>query len=223
MIIGACIASGLLAVGATTTATSALTEYLPCTIGLSIEYTDRPRSGASGPKLEMTETIRGPGKEPRTCIIDRVVQKPDGQKEKDAWMREMLPDRIANAGWVDRPVAFRTPLIRAPIQAGKRWHFNTTDFEIKDVDATIEVAAGKFERCLRVTERSTDGAHEASSIYAPKVGLILYESKSRRVEAVKVMMPGAHENAQDRAPKINAPVRKATQKRTSQESSETSR
>jgi hypothetical protein len=222
MLLVACVASGLLSVAATTTATAAPIEYLPCTVGLSIEYTDQSRSGA-GPTLKMTETIRGPGKEARTCVIDRVIQKPDGQTEKDAWMREMLPDRIANAGWVDRPVAFRTPILRAPIQAGKKWHFNTTDFEIKEADATIEIAAGKFERCVRVTERSTDGTHEASSIYAPKVGLILYESRSRRVEAVKVMMPGAHENAQDRASNINAPVRKARQKRTSQESSKTSR
>jgi hypothetical protein len=200
-----------------------MNRFMPCSIGLTVEYRDEPKEGEKGAPLTMTETIRGPGKEPRTCVIDRLVIKPDGAKDKDAWVREMLSDRIANAGWIDRMVAFRTPLLRTPIRAGRKWHFNTTDFEIKSVGDTYDVPAGTFEGCIRVTERSTDGAHEAYSIYAPGVGLILYESKAKRVRAVKVTMPNAHENAHDGAANDKPPVRKTRKKRIDQETPKTSR
>jgi hypothetical protein len=229
MLDGISVAIGLaMVLSESSTTTERMHELMPCTIGLSIEYTDEPKD-IQDPKLakekttRMIETVRGPGKELNTCVIDRLVIHADGSKEKDAWAREMLPDRITNAGWVDRPVAFRTPLLRTPIRAGRRWHFNTTDFEIKDVGDTFDVPAGTFEACVRVSERASDGAYEASSVYAPRVGLILYESRSRRVRAIKVTVPGAHESAQERAPNAKTPVRRSARKNAPEESSKTSR
>jgi hypothetical protein len=199
-----------LASTSTLTGEALMNQLIPCTPGLRIEYEDTLKEG-KGSVSRTIETVRGPGKEPRTCVIDRVVKRPDGKEDRDAWAREMLPDRITNAGWVDHPMAFRTPLLRTPIQPGRKWHFNTTDFEIKDVGDTFDVPAGTFEGCVRVFERSSDATHEASSVYAPKVGLILYESKTHRVRAVKVTMPTAHETAQDRAP----PARRKDSSKTS--------
>jgi hypothetical protein len=135
------------------------------------------------------ETVRGPGKEPHTCILDRVTFRPNGRAERDAFAREILADRITDAGWVDQPMAFRTPLLRTPLKPGRKWHFNTTDFEIKEVGDTFDVPAGTFDDCVRVYERSADGRHEASSVYAPNVGLISRETRDWRRRAVRVEHP----------------------------------
>src|SRR5215813_9720022 len=46
------------------TSTAAPERFLPCTVGLSIEYVDVPKSDPSSKDaIRMTETIRGPGKE----------------------------------------------------------------------------------------------------------------------------------------------------------------
>jgi hypothetical protein len=165
----------------------ALHRFMPCTPGLSVEYLDEPKDKASkGATLRVIDTVRGPGKEPHTCVLDRVTIHPGGKEERDAWARELLPDRITNAGWIDHPVAFRTPLLRAPVKSGRRWHFNTTDFVIKEVGDTFDVPAGTFDGCVRVHEQSADGKYEASSVYAPGVGLISYETRERRTRAVRV-------------------------------------
>lgn len=170
------------------TATVALQRYMPCTVGLTIEYEILPVENAvkTARRARMIETIRGPGKEPSTCVIDRRTIRPEGTEVKEAWAREHLPDRITNAGFVDRPVAFRTPLLKAPIKRGQRWRFNTTEFEIREVGDTFDVPAGTFDGCVRVVERSKDGKHQAHSVYAPGVGLIIYESLEMRMRASRV-------------------------------------
>lgn len=169
------------ALPATSTASPAL--YLPCTPGLTIEYA--PTGGR-----QRTETVRGAGALPSTCVIDRETRGEDGKVEHEAWLREILPDRISNAGWADQPVAFRTPMLKAPLEAGRRWHFNTTDFVIRAVGERVSVAAGVFDGCVRVDERTADGKHAVSSVYAPGVGLILAESPGGRLEAARVGKPG---------------------------------
>lgn len=157
-----------------------LHALFPCTAGLSITYTIEPK--AAGAKAsETTETVLGPGKEPHTCLIERRTAT-----SKDTLLREHLDDRILNAGYADQPVALRAPLMKAPVEKGRSWHFTTTDFEIADAGDTYDVPAGTFDHCVRVHERAQDGKHEADSVYAPGVGLIAYESRDLRMRATRI-------------------------------------
>jgi hypothetical protein len=172
---------------------SPLHRYMPCATGLAVHYrferveNDIVRAiGAT-----MTDVVEGPGKMPATCVIERTLVRADGSKEVDRWMLEMQADHISAAGSVDQPLAFRPPLLRAPVERGKKWRFNTTDYEILDADETVEVPAGRFKGCVRVHERSRDGKHEAVHVYAPDVGLILHVSGTERYVAVRVTRASA--------------------------------
>jgi hypothetical protein len=165
-------------------------DYLPCTVGLTIEYRFEATGEGHRPTgAKMTETIRGAGREPNTCVVDREVIDREGRSNKDAWAREMLADRISNAGYVDQPVAFRPPMLRAPIERAKTWRFNTTEFEIEAIDEVVDVPAGRFTGCVRVREWTRDHTHSATSVYARDAGLILYESRGERYVAVRVTKP----------------------------------
>jgi hypothetical protein len=172
----------------------ALIALMPCTPGLSIEYIVEPKE-AGGKPAKMIETVRGTGREANTCVLDRVTVLADGRELRDAWARELLADRITNAGPIDQVVAFRPPILVAPIAVGTKWHFNTTRFQIAGAGETHETPAGKFAGCVRIVERSIDGKHEASSIYAPDVGLIAYEAKDHTARAVRVKTPPRGKNS----------------------------
>lgn len=160
--------------------------YLPCLPGLSIEY--RLTVGGE-PRAEVREVVRGRGDEPRLCVIERRTIYAGGAREDTAWAREHLPDRISNAGWAELPVAFRPPLLKAPLEKGRRWHFNRTDFEIAESGGAVTVAAGKFEPVVVVEERASDGPHVARNTYARGVGLILRVRGAERMEASSVHLP----------------------------------
>lgn len=158
-----------------------LASLVPCTEGLAIEYVVREGGEAVA---EVTETVAGPGQERRTCVLDKRTVRPDGSTSRDVWAREILDDRVANAGWVDQPLAFRPILIKMPLVRGHRWRFNETFYEITAVQSTVTVAAGRFEGCVVVHERLGD--HAASTTYAPGVGVIRWTSKSQTMEATAV-------------------------------------
>jgi hypothetical protein len=158
-------------------------EWLPCEPGLAITY----QVTVDGqPRSKVVEEVKGRGSEPRLCVVDRRVAFEDGTKESGAIAREHLDDRISNAGWADLPSAFRPPMIKAPIEVGKKWHFNRADYEIVEVGKRLTLAAGTFET-LHVRERATDGnPHVADNWYARGVGLVLRERAAERMEAVAV-------------------------------------
>lgn len=156
-----------------------LEKYLPCTAGLSIEYAIESKN--TGKKYTSVETVLGPGKEARSCLIERRTGA-----EREVLMREHLDDRISNAGYADQPVALRAPLLKAPVLKDKGWYFTSTRFTIADIGVRHEVPAGTFADCVRVHEAAKDGSHEADSVYAPTVGLIAYESRDLRMRAIRV-------------------------------------
>jgi hypothetical protein len=164
-------------------------DFLPCTPGLAITYAfigaDGKDTGAT-----MVETVRGQGDDARMCIIDQLTQWPDGKTQRDAWAREMLEDRVVNAGWVGSLTAFRPPILVGPLDRGKKWVFNRTRFEIAEVGTTFDVPAGTFDGCVRIVETSIPaGAHSAWSVYAPGVGLIATEVNGRQRRATRVVLP----------------------------------
>jgi hypothetical protein len=157
-----------------------LAALAPCTIGLSIEYSHEVKN--RGGTLTSKETVLGPGKEANICLIRRQSGGLD-----EVWARELLDKSVNYAGYEGQLLAFRPPLIKAPVQKATRWRFNTTDYEIEGAGISFEVPAGTFDGCVRVAEKSRDGKHEAYAVYAPGVGLIAYESRDQRMRATRVL------------------------------------
>jgi hypothetical protein len=158
--------------------------YLPCQAGLSIEYKVEPAGGAA---FSMTETVQPSS--PKMCLLEQTVRSISGRTEVNVFARELLEDRVLNAGYAELILAFRPPLLVAPIERGKKWRYQTTDYEIEGAGVPCEVPGGKFEDCVRVRERSRDGKHEATSVYARDVGLVMYESRDRRIRATRIVRP----------------------------------
>lgn len=185
---------GLLAIGtcwaqAVIAAPPAPNDFLPCTPGLSVTYAFYDAAGQDR-GVRQIDRIRGPGQDPKTCVIDQETRFGDGRVEKDAWVREHLEDRILNAGWLSTMTAFRPPLLIGPLSAGKRWVFNRTSFTIAEIGTTFDVPAGTFDGCLRLVESSVPpGAHTAWLVYAPGVGLIAAEHNGRLRRAIEVRTP----------------------------------
>lgn len=158
-------------------------DLLPCAPGRSVTY--RLERDGEDTGVRITETVRGMKK--RLCIIDRVTRRPDGSKDTDALALEVLDDRVSNAGWADTPRVMRPPLVKAPVKAGQSWTFNRVAYRIDEVGSSVEVPAGSFSGCVRVSERAIDGAkHAAYSIYAPHVGLIVRVTDDTRLVATSV-------------------------------------
>lgn len=158
-------------------------HYLPCTPGVEIEY-------RFSQKADRTVTDRVRGREGPLCLIDRVTSDASSRPHADVLARELLPDRVVDAGWLSHLTAFRPPLLVEPIADGHRWRFNRSEYEIIEVDARVEVPAGVFSPCVRVRQRARDAAgFEAEAVYAEGVGLILSRRGGARMEAVRVVRP----------------------------------
>jgi hypothetical protein len=175
-------------------------QLMPCTPGLRIEYR---LTDAGTPKADVTESVRGPGSEPNTCVLDRTTHYTDGRTRSEAPMRELLPDRVSNAGTADQPIAFRPPYLMGPIAPGKKWRFERSAYEIAAVDETLVVPAGTFKGCVRVVERGIGIELHAESVYAPGVGLLSFDSGPLKMVATRVVVPRA---VPDLPPGANLPV-----------------
>ncbi len=160
---------------------TSLSKFVPCEVGLTIEYvvTDGGKKTAT-----VVETVVGPGRERNTCVLDKRAKFEGGQESRDVWAREILSDRVANAGWVDTPLAFRPILLQAPIKAGARWAFDETKYRIARAGHTVTVPAGKLENCVEVVE--TAAGHHASTTYCAGVGVALWSSGSQKMAATAI-------------------------------------
>ncbi len=163
-----------------------VSRFLPCTIGLRVQY----RSTRDGQALaSIEERPRGQGRELHTCEIERRTTRGEGPAKLEVYAIEHLPDRVANAGWVDTPTAFRPPLLVAPLVVGRRWHFNRSDFRVLTLGESIVTPAGTFTDTVRVEERASDGTFHSERVYAAGIGLVLYTQGADRLEALSVSVP----------------------------------
>ncbi len=171
----------LILAAATGTSTSSVERFLPCAAGLTVVY-------ATEGGGRVTERVRGPGGEPNGCVVERTVGREGDTKPRPStpYLREHLPMKISYAGELDMPLAFRPPLLRGPLEKGRRWRFNTTRYEIEASGLTQAVKAGTFADCVRIRETSEDGSWTLTRVYAPSVGLILSEGSGGRLEALSV-------------------------------------
>jgi hypothetical protein len=160
----------------------------PCTPGLAVTYALERSGQDTGARR--TETVKGPGRAPRTCLLERRDSGPGRAEQVDAWLLEHLPDRVANAGWAATPTAFRPPLLKAPLEVGRSWTFESQLWRVEAVGERVVVPAGTFDGCVVVEERSLEGAeHRARVVYAPGVGPVLVETRTWRRVAVRVTRP----------------------------------
>jgi hypothetical protein len=63
-------------------------------------------------------------------------------------------------------------LLEEPLEPGHSFQGAFGVTTIVETDATVQVPAGKFERCLTTLEESTRPAKRAQSTYCPQVGLV---------------------------------------------------
>ncbi|MCK6551201.1 hypothetical protein L6R52_35530 [Myxococcota bacterium] len=176
--------------------------FFPCTPGLVVEREVEPAASkdalASKPRRRVVDTIRGPGREKNSCVLDRVVRDPDGKERTEALGFEVLPDRVSNMGWIDQPLALRPPMLKAPVAKGAKWTFDRSIYEILDVDVVVTLPAGRLTGCVRVREVSRDGVHDVVLTYAPQIGLVERVSRNGTERAIVVTRP---KGAKDRAEK----------------------
>lgn len=163
-----------------------VSRFLPCRPGLSVRYRST-RGEQVGAAIE--ERILGQGREPHTCEIERRTARSSGPARVEVYAIEHLPDRVANAGWVDTPTAFRPPLLIAPLAVGQRWHFNRSDFRVLAQGESIVTPAGTFTDTVRVEERASDSSFHSERVYAAGIGLVLYTQGAERLEALSVSVP----------------------------------
>lgn len=160
---------------------SAVDPYLPCRPGLVVTYRDTAGK-------EAVERVVGfqVKREPRVCVVRREV---GGQVE--TWGREHLADRISNAGWIDTPLALRSPILKAPLAAGAHWRFNRAETRVVAVKRPLEVPAGRFEDTVWIETWATDGESTllSESVYAAGVGLVRHVAGASRLEAIRVEAP----------------------------------
>jgi hypothetical protein len=164
--------------------------FLPCVAGIEIEY----RTSAGGVVIDKVA-----GQKERLCRIERVTEK-EGRREQDAYLREILPDRVLSAGYASTPLAQRPPLLVGPIEVGTRWQFNRVQYRIAEVSA-CSVGALSFDRCVTVESRGDDGSMNVAR-YAEGVGLVEQTFGASRMVAIAVRVPKS-----ETAPKRPTPPR----------------
>lgn len=163
---------------------------LPCTPGLAVTY--RVEEGGRDTGVRITDLVRGPREKDGLCVLDRETLRPGrpepNQRERDAFARELLPDRVLNAGWLSTLMAFRPPLLVAPLEVGRTWRFNRVEYRVAAVEPRCAVPAGSFGRCVRVEERALDeSGHQANVLYAEGVGPVRVERGARVQLAERVI------------------------------------
>jgi hypothetical protein len=161
----------------------------PCAEGLSVTYRLERAGADTGQRV--TETVRGPGPT-GLCQLEQVTLHPDGRRTVEAFVYEHLPDRIAFAGYADAPTAFRPPLLKAPLEAGRGWTFHEVAYRVEAVALTVETPAGTFRDAVKISERALKGGtHRAEAVYAPGVGPVLRVQGAVRWVALEVRRPKA--------------------------------
>ncbi len=153
-------------------------DFLPCVEGTVIEY----RTGATA----TTDTVKGSDAR-KLCRIERTTVRSDGSKETDAYLREILPDRVLSAGWAATPLAQRPPLLMAPIEVGTHWQFNRARYRITEVGA-CKVGELAFDRCVTVEMIGDDGTTTISR-YAAGIGLVEQSFDRATMTAIDVRVP----------------------------------
>ncbi len=155
-------------------------DFLPCRQGLAIEYRVND--------TRVIDTVRGPDRHgPHLCRVDRVTVRPDGTRETDAYLREILADRVLAAGMASAPVALRPPLLVGPIAQGTHWQFNRARYRIAEV-GPCKVGALDFARCVTVEVAGDDGSKNLSR-YAEGVGLVEQRYGDTQMRAIEVRVP----------------------------------
>jgi hypothetical protein len=145
-------------------------DFLPCTAGLEVEY----QGGVVDRVVELKD---------RHCKIERTTAR----GEKDAYLREILSDRVLSAGYASTPLAQRPPLLVGPIEVGTRWQFNRVRYRIAEV-GPCTVGELTFDRCVTVEMRGDDGSKNVSR-YAQGVGLVEQTFGDARLIAIAVRVP----------------------------------
>lgn len=163
-------------------------RFLPCTAGLLVRSTVH-REGRLSAHVEVR--VVGPGAEPRTCVSVRRTTPVEGAARVETVAHERLEDRVLFAGDPELALAFRPPILKAPLRVGARWRFDLTEYRVEAIGETVRTPAGRFEGCVRVREhqRSDPPRPDRVLTYAPEVGLIRAEIGTERIEASAVLRP----------------------------------
>ncbi|MCA9553073.1 MAG: hypothetical protein KC933_23755 [Myxococcales bacterium] len=171
----------------------AVGDLWPCTPDLAITYRVERDGKDSG--VRITETVKGQGAM-GLCRVEQVTLHPGGKTETESFVYEHLPDRVAYAGYADAPTAFRPPLLKAPLEAGKQWTFHKVVYRVEAAGETIKTPAGTFPGCVRVSEAAlAPGGRRAEATYAPGVGPVLRVTPGQRWVALEVRRPEAKASA----------------------------
>lgn len=160
--------------------TSLIDRYVPCRTGLVITYRDA--RGAAVRERVLGFVVKS---EPRVCALRREVGA-----DVETWGREHLADRVTNAGWIDTPLAMRSPILKAPLVEGASWRFNRQETRVVAVGRPVEVPAGRFTDTVWIESRAMDAPGPvAESVYAAGVGLVRHRAGAALLEAVEITTP----------------------------------
>lgn len=113
--------------------------------------------------------------------------------------------RVSNGAWLEKLYSrgAETVLLPAVLQVGTRWTGpssierngkDNSDFEVVAIDATTEVPAGVYEKCLAVLETSSSGGAVLTHFWAPNVGKVGVKSNEDWVLKLTAYQPGSRVN-----------------------------
>ncbi len=170
----------------------AVQDFLPCRPGTSIEYQWHDEADSPQPVFRADEVLTEKG---RLCFIRmrtwRGRREADQPSSDDVYVLERLPDRILDAGWKDSMTAFRAPLLRSPIESGRRWRFNRVDYRVELVEDGLPPSV---RAAVRVGLPSTGGAADGAGRRVPGRGPVRPDPVAAiRVEATSI--PAGHYHA----------------------------
>ena len=159
-------------------------DFIPCRVGLEITYR---WSDDRGDPTEAYRVDRVLEKTGRMCWRRRTTLEGQRVVAADVFALEHLPDRILNAGWRGSVTAFRPPVLRAPIQNGKKWRFNRMEYRLETLRDGHRTPAGHFASAVRVRAESIPkGVFRGQSVYARNIGLIEERLRDGRWVAIRI-------------------------------------
>lgn len=180
----ALIASLLLLSFATPPAPPPPESLLPCTPGLEITY--QVTAGSPGAVRTATVSERVLGREGALCTLEQRIERAGPPPPPQRFRREYVPGRVLDAGNLETPLAFRPPLLVAPLSDGATWRFDGTQYRVAGPPRSFSTPAGRFEGCLQIEERAKRGGHQGRLRYCPGVGVVDKQIGAVRWRAVRV-------------------------------------
>ena len=162
-------------------------DYFPLMEGYKLKYhhTSTEFEGTETVEVVLTNLRAFRDDAQATAVLTRM--RAGGAGAQETYAIRKTARQVSSEGGVLRLRRLEFPL---PLVPGKKWTEEPNLNEIASIEASIEVPAGKFWRCLRVNTLLAGGdGGSAIRYYAPGIGYV-YEEYSSETWGSRVSLVG---------------------------------